>query len=68
VSQFGAPPGLKSARDLSPEGHGQFRLGRAPLRQTVEQGSADATRMMAGEWWRAITALTLHAERAPPGQ
>jgi len=37
-------------------------------RPTVEHGSADATRMMAGEWWRAITALTLHAERAPPGQ
>src|SRR5512138_1801317 len=27
-----------------------------------EHGSADATRMMAGEWWRAITALTLHAD------
>ena len=27
-----------------------------------ERGSADATRMMAGEWWRAITALTLHAD------
>jgi membrane associated rhomboid family serine protease len=27
-----------------------------------EHGSADATRMMAGEWWRAVTALTLHAD------
>jgi membrane associated rhomboid family serine protease len=27
-----------------------------------ERGSADASRMMAGEWWRAITALTLHAD------
>jgi rhomboid protease GluP len=26
------------------------------------QGSADAARMLAGEWWRAITALTLHAD------
>jgi rhomboid protease GluP len=25
-------------------------------------GSADAARMMAGEWWRAVTALTLHAD------
>lgn len=27
-------------------------------------GSADAARMMGGEWWRAITALTLHADAA----
>jgi membrane associated rhomboid family serine protease len=27
-----------------------------------ERGSADAARLMAGEWWRAITALTLHAD------
>ena len=27
-----------------------------------EHGSADAQRMMAGEWWRAVTALTLHAD------
>jgi rhomboid protease GluP len=27
-----------------------------------EHGSADATRMLAGEWWRAVTALTLHAD------
>jgi rhomboid protease GluP len=26
------------------------------------QGSADAARIMAGQWWRAITALTLHAD------
>jgi membrane associated rhomboid family serine protease len=25
-------------------------------------GSADATRMLDGEWWRAVTALTLHAD------
>ena len=27
-----------------------------------EHGSADAARMVAGEWWRAVTALTLHAD------
>jgi membrane associated rhomboid family serine protease len=27
-----------------------------------EDGSADAERMLAGEWWRAVTALTLHAD------
>ncbi len=26
------------------------------------QGSADAARILAGEWWRAVTALTLHAD------
>ena len=28
------------------------------------RGSADAARMLAGEWWRAVTALTLHADLA----
>jgi rhomboid protease GluP len=27
-----------------------------------QRGSADAARMIAGEWWRAVTALTLHAD------
>jgi rhomboid protease GluP len=27
-----------------------------------QRGSADAARMVAGEWWRAVTALTLHAD------
>jgi len=27
-----------------------------------QRGSADAARMMGGEWWRAVTALTLHAD------
>ena len=27
-----------------------------------ERGSADAARIAAGEWWRAVTALTLHAD------
>ena len=35
------------------------RAGRSAW---FEQGSADAQRMMAGEWWRAVTALTLHAD------
>ncbi len=35
---------------------------RAAHSTWFERGSADATRMMAGEWWRAITALTLHAD------
>ena len=35
---------------------------RAAHSAWFEHGSADATRMMAGEWWRAITALTLHAD------
>ena len=35
---------------------------RAARSAWFEHGSADATRMMAGEWWRAITALTLHAD------
>jgi len=35
---------------------------RAVRSAWFERGSADATRMMAGEWWRAITALTLHAD------
>lgn len=28
----------------------------------VERGAADATRILAGEWWRSVTALTLHAD------
>ena len=35
------------------------RAGRSAW---FEHGSADAQRMMAGEWWRAVTALTLHAD------
>ena len=30
----------------------------------VERGSADAARMLQGEWWRAATALTLHVDLA----
>jgi len=35
---------------------------RADDSEWFRRGSADATRMMAGEWWRAVTALTLHAD------
>ena len=35
------------------------RAGRSAW---FQRGSADADRMLTGEWWRAITALTLHAD------
>jgi rhomboid protease GluP len=35
---------------------------RAARSAWFERGSADAARLMAGEWWRSITALTLHAD------
>ena len=35
------------------------RAGRSAW---FERGSADAARIAAGEWWRAVTALTLHAD------
>ena len=38
--------------------------GRRPARNLVERGSADAARMLDGEWWRAMTALTLHVDLA----
>jgi len=37
---------------------------RAAGSEWFQHGSADATRIMAGEWWRAVTALTLHADAA----
>jgi len=41
-----------------------IHVGLPPARSLVERGSADATRMLNGEWWRAATALTLHADLA----
>ncbi len=38
--------------------------GFRPASILVERGSADAARMLNGEWWRAATALTLHADLA----
>jgi membrane associated rhomboid family serine protease len=35
---------------------------RDPAVVWFARGSADAARILAGEWWRAITALTLHAD------
>lgn len=39
-----------------------FTGSRAGRSAWFERGSADAERIMAGEWWRAVTALTLHAD------
>jgi rhomboid protease GluP len=39
-------------------------VGLRPAGSLVERGSADAARMLQGEWWRAATALTLHADLA----
>jgi membrane associated rhomboid family serine protease len=35
---------------------------RANSSAWFERGSADAQRIVAGEWWRTVTALTLHAD------
>src|SRR3989475_9633551 len=35
---------------------------RASRSTWFERGSADAERIVAGEWWRTVTALTLHAD------
>jgi len=35
---------------------------RASRSSWFERGSADAGRIVAGEWWRTVTALTLHAD------
>jgi membrane associated rhomboid family serine protease len=35
---------------------------RASRSTWFERGSADAGRIVAGEWWRTVTALTLHAD------
>lgn len=39
-----------------------FSGPRAGRSAWFERGSADAARIVAGEWWRAATALTLHAD------
>ena len=41
-----------------------IQAGLRPAGRLFEQGSADAARMLGGEWWRAVTALTLHADLA----
>jgi rhomboid protease GluP len=42
-------------------------VGSPSSGRLVERGSADAARMLQGEWWRAATALTLHADLAHAG-
>ncbi len=37
-------------------------LGLGMAGSRFQRGSADAARMLQGEWWRAVTALTLHAD------
>jgi rhomboid protease GluP len=39
-------------------------VGLGPSGSLFARGSADAARMLQGEWWRAATALTLHADLA----
>jgi rhomboid protease GluP len=41
-----------------------LQAGMDPAGNLVERGGADAARMLQGEWWRAATALTLHADLA----
>ncbi|HZY02972.1 MAG TPA: rhomboid family intramembrane serine protease [Anaeromyxobacteraceae bacterium] len=41
-----------------------FLGGLGPAGNLVARGGADAARMLGGEWWRAVTALTLHADLA----
>jgi membrane associated rhomboid family serine protease len=41
-----------------------FPAGLGPTGSLFTRGSADAARMLQGEWWRAATALTLHADLA----
>jgi membrane associated rhomboid family serine protease len=43
------------------------RAGLGSTGPLFERGSADAVRMLHGEWWRAVTALTLHADLAHVG-
>ncbi|HEU4382081.1 MAG TPA: rhomboid family intramembrane serine protease [Anaeromyxobacteraceae bacterium] len=40
------------------------QVGLPPVEGFFGRGSADAARMLDGEWWRAVTALTLHADLA----
>jgi membrane associated rhomboid family serine protease len=44
-----------------------LRSGLGSAGPVFERGSADAVRMLHGEWWRAVTALTLHADLAHVG-
>jgi rhomboid protease GluP len=41
-----------------------LQSGLGTGRRLVEAGGGDASRFLAGEWWRAATSLTLHADLA----
>jgi rhomboid protease GluP len=42
-----------------------FLVGFSPTAEWLhERGDADAARILAGEWWRCLTAATLHADDA----
>jgi rhomboid protease GluP len=41
-----------------------IHAGLPPAWAFADRGSADAARMLTGEWWRAATALTLHVDVA----
>jgi rhomboid protease GluP len=42
-----------------------FLVGFSPAAEWLrDQGAADAARILAGEWWRCVTAATLHADDA----
>jgi membrane associated rhomboid family serine protease len=68
-SSAGAPPSqdygrsrLGVAAALAVASFAAFTFG--PGSRWVERGRADAARIIHGEWWRAATALTLHADAA----
>jgi membrane associated rhomboid family serine protease len=60
------PPRTAAALVLSAVILGVYALTgpRLAWRPAFRAGSAIAERMVAGEWWRAVTALTLHADEA----
>jgi membrane associated rhomboid family serine protease len=43
---------------------GELRIGGLYLLDWDGLGMADSTAILAGQWWRAVTALTLHADGA----
>jgi membrane associated rhomboid family serine protease len=60
------PPRTAAALVLSAVILGVYALTgpRLAWRGSFRAGSAIAERMVAGEWWRAVTALTLHVDEA----
>ena len=66
VDEDPEPPRTAAALLLSAVILGVYALTgpRLAWRPAFRGGSAIAERMIAGEWWRAVTALTLHADEA----